>query len=194
MSAQQCGLAGVLIGLLAAGSPLSGQVDSTGMTESRVAAPTNQIPDSVRPLAGTVAGLSVERWVVSGEEEGLTMVALHVTRLPRAAGLGVDFALAVPPEAVAAGCFLGVGDLGPAFGVQGAAGGVQLRTGVSALAGECGDGGGAIAGFYAGLTGLLRTGRRTALRLDVTSRRIGDSGAIMSIGIGLTSLPGLTRR
>ncbi len=194
MSALHCAVAGVLIGLAAVASSLSAQTDSTRAPESSAVAPASGRADSMAPRSGTAAGVSLERWGVSGETEGLTVASLHVTTLPRRSGLGVDFALAVPYEALAEGCFAGFGDLGPAFGLQAPEGALQLRGGVSGLTAACGDGGGVLPGAYAGLTAFLRTGRRAALRLDVTTRKIGEVGSILSFGIGITSMPALGGR
>ncbi len=194
MGALQVSVAGILIGLLGASSCLSAQADSTQAAESPQVAPLVVLADSVGPRAGTAAGISVERWGASGEGEGLTVYSLHVTTLPRRAGTGIDFALAIPYQALAQACFAGFADLGPAYAVQSPEGALQLRGGVSALTAACGDGGGIIPGLYAGVTAFIRVRGRAALRLDVTPRKVQDVGTFVSIGIGITSMPPLGGR
>jgi hypothetical protein len=143
-------------------------------------------------LRGRATGVTVDRFEAGGF--GITTVSLRVTEL-RPHGVGTDFALSAWPEALAhGGVVLGV-DVGPAYNVAGPNSTVLVKTGLSTAAAGGGGGGFMALGAYAGIGSLGRLAPGLGLRLDAAIHRYialaqeGGSANVLSLSIGLTSLP-----
>ncbi len=165
---------------LAAGLPASAQDAQPGS------------PSGVtEPATGAAVGVSFERFMIPEGEGGVTLMTLHADGLRTRGGLGLDFALSAPPEALLAGAILGVADLGPAYSFPQKGSTILVRGGGTTIACACGEGSAPLLGAYAGVAALLPIGPRAGLRIDITPRvfLVEEPVITWTVGIGITSLP-----
>jgi hypothetical protein len=99
--------------------------------------------------------------------------------------IGIDFALATFPDALANGVFNLMSDLDVEYRAPlGALAGISVRAGGSALVASADGSSGAAGGFNAGLGMILRVGAKTSFRADYTYRQYFGGGG----SLGLSSL------
>ena len=108
-------------------------------------------------------GASVERFTYEGY--GVTTVAFHYSGLkPNTAS--TEIAVAVFPDALAAGALLLAPDIGAAYDAEGDGFDLLFKAGLSALTGV-GGGFWFLPGYHFGSGLLIRTGKASGVRVDV---------------------------
>src|SRR5688572_15051449 len=133
-------------------------------------------------------GASVERFTY--ESYAITAVAFHYSGLkPNTAS--TEIAVAVFPDALAAGALLLAPDIGAAYDARGDGFDLLFKAGLSALTGI----GGEILvlpGYHFGSGLLIRTAKASGVRVDVVRHAYlieQRTEVFWSVGIGFTSLP-----
>jgi hypothetical protein len=141
--------------------------------------------------SATAVGVTVQAIGSSDGWAEVPAVALHITSI-RAPGLGVDLTLGTVPSVLAGGVFLVAPDVGIAGVFPVGGGALMLKVGPSGVivSGE-GDVAGVL-GFHMGAAAFIRLGKSLGIRAEVVPRFYsfeGGSARLVTIGIGLTSLP-----
>jgi hypothetical protein len=142
--------------------------------------------------AGTAFGVTVDRFGV--DETGLMAATFHLSTL-KPNDLTPEFSISVFPQAFAAMVLVTAVDVGGAINLPLPRATLLLRGGLSGLFLLGGGGGGAVPGFHYGASLLVKIQGKNGIRFDVVARRVVLppylSPAILSFGIGITSLPSI---
>jgi hypothetical protein len=143
--------------------------------------------------AGTAIGVTVDRFEV--EDFSLLAGTFHLSSL-KPNNLTPEFAISVFPQAFAAMVLVTNVDVGGAINLPLPSATLLLRGGLSGLFAFGSGGAGALPGVHYGASLLVKIAGKNGVRLDVLARRAvlppyGVPPAYVSIGVGITALPGL---
>ena len=155
------------------------------------ALPAQAAPARIPP--GTALGVTVDRFEI--DDVRLLAGTFHLSSL-KPGNLTPEFAIGVFPQAISAMVLVTNLDVGAAFNVPLPHATLLLRGGASGLFAFGSGGAGALPGIHYGASLLVRIAGRNGIRFDAIARRAvflpyGVSSPFISLGVGITSLPGL---
>lgn len=136
------------------------------------------------------SAFAIEGGFISAFEDAAFLFGVRLTQVKPGA-IGVDFALATLPQAIAEGVFILLPNLDLTTPVPvGPRAWLEPRIGVSALVGA-GEAAGAVPGFNVGIGLLGRMGEKVGARLDVSYQRYlsgGESLGFTAVTFGVAWL------
>jgi hypothetical protein len=141
--------------------------------------------------SATAVGVTVQAIGSSDGWAEVPAVALHITSV-RASGLGIDLTLGTVPSALASGVLLLAPDVGIAGVVPVGGGALMIKGGPSGVVVGSEGGAGGVLGFHIGAAAFIRLGKAVGMRVEVVPRFYsvdGGTARLVTLGIGLTSLP-----